>query len=46
VDIEDLLLVLGEYSTCTQNCSGDLDDDGDVDIEDMLIVIGGWGPCP
>jgi hypothetical protein len=46
VDIEDLLLVLGEYSTCTQNCSSDLDDDGDVDIEDMLIVIGGWGPCP
>ena len=45
VDVEDLLVVLGEFNTCTTSCNGDFDDDGDVDISDLLEVIGNWGTC-
>lgn len=45
VSIEDLLLVLAEFGTCTQMCDGDLDGDGLVDINDMLAVLEAWGPC-
>jgi hypothetical protein len=46
-DIDDLLLLLGEFSTdCSDGCQTDLDEDGDVDIDDMLAFLGVWGPCP
>lgn len=45
VNIEDLLVVLGEYGPCPEGCAADFDQDGDVDIDDMLVVIGNWGPC-
>ena len=43
VSVNDLLLVLGEFSTCKGDCGGDLDGDGDVDVEDVLAVIELWG---
>ena len=46
VNIDDLLLVLAEFSTCTGDCNGDVDDNGSVNIDDLLIVIGSYGPCP
>ena len=46
VGIDDLLTLLGEFGSCTENCQGDMDGDSDVDIDDMLGLIGVWGPCP
>ena len=42
VNIEDILLILADFGSCTGPCPGDLDDDGDVDIDDLLITIGGF----
>ena len=44
VDIEDLLLILGNYG-CKTACNADITDDGSVDIEDLLAVIGQWESC-
>jgi hypothetical protein len=30
----------------TENCPGDLDDDGMVGVTDFLGVLAAWGPCP
>lgn len=46
VNIDDLLVVLAEFGTCTDNCDGDVDSNGLVNIDDLLIVIGNFGPCP
>jgi hypothetical protein len=46
VGIDDLLILLGEFGSCTANCQGDLDGDDDVDIDDMLALISMWGDCP
>jgi hypothetical protein len=46
VGIDDLLTLLGEFGSCTENCQGDMDGNNDVDIDDMLGLIGVWGPCP
>ena len=46
VGIDDLLTLLGEFGSCSENCQGDMDGDNDVDIDDMLGLIGVWGPCP
>ena len=46
VGIDDLLTLLAEFSSCTENCQSDIDGDNDVDIDDMLSLIGVWGPCP
>ena len=43
VTVDDMLIVLSQFSNCTGECSGDLDSDGDVDVEDLLIIIGSWG---
>jgi hypothetical protein len=42
VNVEDLLLILADFGSCTGACPGDLDDDGDVDIDDLLITLGGF----
>jgi hypothetical protein len=42
VNIEDLLLILADFGSCTGACPGDLDDDGDVDIDDLLITLGAF----
>jgi hypothetical protein len=46
VGIDDLLTLLGEFGSCTENCQGDMDGDNDVDIDDMLALISVFGPCP
>ena len=45
VNIDDLLILLGEFSSCTDRCQSDMDGDDDVDIDDMLMLISVWGPC-
>lgn len=44
VDVEDLLLVLGQWGPCTA-CPADINGDGAVGVDDMLAVLGSWGPC-
>jgi hypothetical protein len=46
VGIDDLLIMLGEFGSCSKNCQGDVDGDNDVDIDDLLALIGVFGPCP
>ena len=45
VNVDDLLILLGEFGSCTKSCLADMNGDGDVDIDDMLSLIGVWGPC-
>jgi hypothetical protein len=45
VDVNDLLILIADWGTCTDNCAGDLNEDGTVDIEDLLVLIAAWGPC-
>jgi len=45
VGVDDLLTLLGEYSSCTSNCQADMNADGIVDVNDMLMLLGAWGPC-
>ena len=46
VNIDDLLVALAEFNTCTSNCAGDVDGNGTVNIDDLLIIIENWGQCP
>ena len=43
VNIDDLLMVLGNWGNDADG--GDGDGDGDADIDDLLIVLGNWGVC-
>ncbi len=45
VDINDILTLLGEFGSCTEDCQGDMDGNGFVDIDDLLELINVWGPC-
>jgi hypothetical protein len=45
VNVDDLLILLGEFSSCNKNCIADMDGDNDVDIDDMLLLLGAWGRC-
>jgi len=45
VNVDDLLILLGEFSSCTSNCQADMNGDGIVDVNDMLMLLGAWGPC-
>ena len=45
VDVNDLLILIADWGTCTDNCVGDVNEDGTVDIEDLLVLIAAWGPC-
>jgi len=45
VDVNDLLILIADWGTCTDNYAGDLNEDGTVDIEDLLVLIAAWGPC-
>jgi len=44
VDVDDLLLLIGSWGSCT-GCDPDINDDGAVDVDDLLLLIGAWGPC-
>lgn len=45
VDVDDLMLVIGDWGTCTGDCKGDVDGTGAVDVQDVLNVIQNWGNC-
>jgi hypothetical protein len=45
VDIDDLLMVINNWSSPGPGNPADVDGDGDVDIDDLLTVINAWGPC-
>ncbi len=45
VNIDDLLIVLDEFGTCSEACAGDVDGNGSVTIDDVLELISGWGLC-
>ncbi|HWB20996.1 MAG TPA: PKD domain-containing protein [Phycisphaerales bacterium] len=42
VDIDDLLVVLVHWGSCSGGCPGDLNSDGQVDIEDLSMIILNW----
>jgi hypothetical protein len=47
VDLDDLLLVLGDFGDPGPDADGDADGDGDVDLDDLLVVLGGFDTaCP
>ena len=50
VDVDDLLLLLGAWGTCSgpcpPSCVGDINLDCVVDVDDLLALIAAWGPCP
>ena len=48
VGIVDLILLLGEWGECSEECpcEGDTNGDGFVGIVDFLAVLGAWGDCP
>ena len=45
VGVKDLLILLGNWGSCSPNeeCPGDLDGDGVVGVKDLLILLGQWG---
>ena len=42
VNIEDLLITIGEWGPCSGECLADIDDSGTVDIADLLEIIANW----
>jgi hypothetical protein len=42
VDVNDLLIVLGEWG----NPGGDITGDGTTDVDDLLALLAAWGDCP
>ena len=43
IDVEDILLLLSQFGTCTTTCLGDLDGDGAVNVTDLLQVLADYG---
>ena len=41
-DIEDLLILISSWGPCTDGCSADLNQSGEVDIDDLLAFIQAW----
>ncbi|MAI66241.1 MAG: hypothetical protein CMJ26_00005, partial [Phycisphaerae bacterium] len=44
VDVQDLLIMIGDWGEC--ECESDFDSNGEVDVDDLLLLIGAWGVCP
>ncbi len=42
VNIQDILVIIADWGTCTENCAGDVNADGSVNILDILLVIANW----
>jgi Ca2+-binding EF-hand superfamily protein len=43
VDVNDLLLIVGDWGSSDPDL--DIDGDGTVDTDDLLAVIAAWGIC-
>ena len=43
VNINDLLIVLGDYGCISANCAGDTNNNGVVGIDDILTILGTYG---
>lgn len=45
VGVADLLVLLGEWGTCSDpnDCPADLNSDGDVNVSDLLTLLSNWG---
>ena len=46
VNVDDLLMVITDWGSCSGDCPADLDGDRIVGVNDLLSVVGGWGACP
>lgn len=44
VGVEDLLVLLGEWSPDCDGCISDVNGDGMVNVEDLLDLLADWGP--
>jgi len=42
VNVEDLLIAISEWGTCSGECLADIDGSGTVDIADLLEIIANW----
>ncbi|MFK7960305.1 MAG: CRTAC1 family protein [Phycisphaerales bacterium] len=45
VGFDDLLLVLGEWGPCRDQCAGDVNEDAAVTSADVVALVTGWGSC-
>src|SRR5690606_28225447 len=47
VDVQDLIILLGNFGPCpdpcTPDCAGDLNDDCSVDVQDILTLLSNFG---
>lgn len=46
VNIDDLVMLIGGWGSCSDSCPGDVDHNRTVNIDDLVAVITSWGPCP
>ncbi len=42
VNVSDLLILLGSWGECEDECPADLNGDGVVDVSDLLILLANW----
>jgi hypothetical protein len=42
VDVNDLLVIISSWGTCTGECPADLSGDGVVEVNDILILLSFW----
>lgn len=45
VNVDDLLVVIGNWGCNGTSCAGDTNGDNTVNVDDLLGVISAWGPC-
>jgi hypothetical protein len=45
VEFGDLLILLGFWGSCPEECTADLDLDGEVGFADLLLLLTVWGAC-
>lgn len=45
VNVDDLLMVIGNWGPCPGDCPADTNGDDTVNVDDLLTVISAWGPC-
>ena len=43
VDVSDLLILIGTWGPCSDDCPADIDENGVVNVDDLLLLLGNWG---
>jgi hypothetical protein len=43
VNVDDLLAVILDWGSCSEECPADVNGDGQVNVDDLVIVLTAWG---